>query len=114
VSRQLTRDNFVSVRFSTEEKEHLLELAAERNQTLSELVRTVTLGMTGLSRQKILPEVNRRLYFQLGEALEQLAAAACEGNAEGIYQLQRLLNEVRGVLLGIPFTDTPQSERPSP
>ena len=114
MTRQLTRNNFVSVRFSTEEKEHLLKLAAERNQTLSELVRTVTLGKTALSRQKIVPELNRRLYFQLGAVLEQLPAAGREGNAESIHHLQRLVNEVRGALIGLPASDAPQSERPSP
>ena len=114
MTRQLTRDNFVSVRFSIEEKEHLLKLAAQRNQTLSELVRAVTLRRMGLSRQKIVPEVNRRLYFQLGEALEQLPTASCEGDAEEIHRLERLLNEIRGALVGIHVSDVPESERPSP
>ncbi|MGK7874476.1 MAG: conjugal transfer protein [Xenococcaceae cyanobacterium] len=101
VKRKLKRNNFLSVRFSTEEKEQLKKLAATRHQTLSELVRTVTLERTDLSRQKIIPQVNRRLYFELGEVLERLQGASREPNAESAAHLQRILQQLRGTLLGM-------------
>ena len=101
VKRKLKRNEFLSVRFSTEEKEQLKKLAAARHQTLSELVRSVTLERTDLSRQKIIPQVNRKLYFELGEVLERLQGASREANAESAAHLQRILQQLRGTLLGM-------------
>lgn len=93
------RNHFVSVRFSTDEKEKLKNLAVAHQKTLSEMVRSVTLGTLSLSRAKIIPQVNRKLYFELGKVSEKLEKS--EISSEALNELQRLLNEVRRELLGL-------------
>jgi hypothetical protein len=87
------------VRFLPEEKKKLKELAAEQKKTLSELLRTIVLRQMERSNSKIVPEVNRKLYFDLGQVSRKLQAS--EITSEALNELQELLNKVRRELLGL-------------
>jgi hypothetical protein len=93
------KNHFVSVRFSNEEKEQLKQLAAVHQKTLSEMVRAATLETIGLSRRRIIPEVNRRIYFELAKVSEQLERGGMDSGT--LNSLQQLLNEIRRELVGI-------------
>jgi hypothetical protein len=93
------KNHFVSVRFSTEEKEELKKIAAAHQKTLSEMVRAVTLESIGASRRRFVPEINRKLYFELGKVSEQIRLN--ETSSSGLNSLQELLNQIRRELLGL-------------
>jgi hypothetical protein len=97
--KKLKRNHFLSVRFSTQEKEHLKKLAVTRQQTLSELVRTVTLGTTSLSQRKFVPQVNRHLYFELGKVSERLQMI--QPRSDALNEIQELLDQIGRELIGI-------------
>ena len=89
----------VSVRFLPEEKEQLMQRASDQRISLSELLRAIALRPNEKSRIKFVPEVNRRLYFQLGQISEKLQTI--EGSSDSLNEIQELLNEVRKVLMGM-------------
>nr|ADN12960.1 hypothetical protein Cyan7822_0946 [Gloeothece verrucosa PCC 7822] len=93
------RTDIVSVRFLPEEKEKLAQIAAQRNITVSGLVRLNALAQSDNSHIKFVPEVNRKLYFELGKVAEKLQEN--ELNNDSLNSLYSLLNEVRKELIGI-------------
>jgi hypothetical protein len=93
------RSSVVSVRLLPEEKQQLTKRAAEQHISLSQLLRLTALKQIEKTRIKFVPEVNRRLYFQLGKILEQLQTI--ETDSDFLNDLQELLNEVRRELIDI-------------
>jgi hypothetical protein len=93
------KNYFVSVRFSYDEKEQIKSLAILQQKTLSEMIRVATLEAISLSRGKIVPEVNRQIYFQLGKMAEYLETS--EMDEAALNSLQELLKEIRRELLGL-------------
>jgi hypothetical protein len=99
LSRKSPKIQSVTVRLSPEEKEQLKELAAVQKKTLSELLRGIVLRQMERTHRKSVPEVNRKLYFELGQVSEKLQTSQI--SAEVLNDLQGLLDEVRRELLGI-------------
>jgi hypothetical protein len=105
-----TRSSSIGVRFLPEEKQKLKALAVEQGKTLSEIVRAATISAIGKSRTRVVPEVNRRLYFELGKISELLQGTAGEETPETWSHLQEMLAEIRQELLGLdPKADSPLS-----
>ncbi len=96
---QFKRSNLVGIRFLPNEKEKLKQLAAEQKKTLSELIREIALQETDRLNTRIVPEINRRLYFKLGQASEKLQTL--EISSEVLNEFQELLNKVRRELVGL-------------
>lgn len=92
------KSSLVGVRFLPEEKQKLQELASEQHQTLSELIRANTLKQMA-RRRKFVPEVNRKLYLELGKISEYLQTL--EMNSEDLIELQELLKQVKSELIGL-------------
>ena len=99
MTHQSKKISLVGVRFLPEEKEKLKELAAEQKKTLSELLRAIVLRQMERTNSKIVPEVNRKLYFELGQVSGKLQTS--EITSEALNELQELLNKVRRELLGL-------------
>jgi myo-inositol catabolism protein IolC len=99
VAHQLKKSSLVGVRFLPEEKEQLKELAAAQKKTLSELLRAIVLRQMERTHRKSVPEVNRKLYFELGQLSEKLQMSQI--SSEALNDLQGLLDQVRRELLGI-------------
>lgn len=93
------RSSLVGVRFLPEEKQKLQELAVEQYQTLSELIRVNALKPMEKTRRKFVPEMNRKLYLELGKISEYIKTL--EINSEDLIELQELLDNVRRELIGI-------------
>lgn len=98
---QLKKNSLVTIRFLPNEKEKLKQLAAEQKKTLSELVRAIALQRIERLNKKVVPEINRRLYFKLGQVSEKLQTL--ETRSEALKESQELLNEVRKELVGLDF-----------
>ena len=101
VTDQLKKNSLVTIRFLPNEKEKLKQLAAEQKKTLSELVRAIALQRIERLNKKVVPEINRRLYFKLGQVSEKLQTL--ETRSEALKESQELLNEVRKELVGLDF-----------
>jgi len=99
MERPSKKSSLVGVRFSPEEKEKLKELAAGQKKNLSEMLRGMVLKQMERTSHKIVPEVNRRVYFELGKVSEQLETSGM--NPGTLNDLQELLNEIRRELVGI-------------
>ncbi len=98
------RDRMVSLRFSPEEKRRLTEMAKKQHLSLSELLRQLALGYLDRERDKIVPEVNRKLYFELGEISERMRDG--ESDPSVYIDLEKFLVRVRRELLGLdPLPD---------
>ena len=99
---QFKKSSLVGVRFLPSEKEKLKQLAAEQKKTLSELIRAIALQqIESLNQKKVVPEINRRHYFKLGQVSEKLQTL--ETSSEALKESQKLLNEVRKELVGLDF-----------
>lgn len=98
---QFKKNSLVTIRFLPNEKEKLKQLAAEQKKTLSELVRAIALQRIERLNKKVVPEINRRLYFKLGQVSEKLQTL--ETRSEALKESQELLNEVRKELVGLDF-----------
>ena len=96
---QFKKSSLVGVRFLSSEKEKLKQLAAEQKKTLSELIRAITLQQTDRLNKKVVPEINRKLYFELGQVSKKLQIL--EASSEALKEFQELLNEVRRKLVGL-------------
>ena len=96
---QFTKSSLVGVRFLPSEKEKLKQLAAEQKKTLSELIRAIALQQTDRLNKKVVPEINRKLYFELGQVSKKLQTF--EASSEALKEFQELLNEVRRKLVGL-------------
>ena len=96
---QFKKSSLVGVRFLPSEKEKLKQLAAEQKKTLSELIRAIALQQTDRLNKKVVPEINRKLYFELGQVSKKLQAL--EASSEALKEFQELLNEVRRKLVGL-------------
>ena len=68
---------------------------------MSELVRAIALQRIERLNKKVVPEINRRLYFKLGQVSEKLQTL--ETRSEALKESQELLNEVRKELVGLDF-----------
>ncbi len=101
VTDQFKKNSLVTIRFLPNEKEKLKQLAAEQKKTLSELVRAIALQRIERLNKKVVPEINRRLYFKLGQVSEKLQTL--ETRSEALKESQELLNEVRKELVGLDF-----------
>ena len=101
LTRKRKKSSLVGVRFFPEEKQKLKQLAAQQNKSLSQLIRAAALRTTEMSRRKVIPEVNRRLYFELGKVSEKLQTANSQQSAESSNTLQELLAQVRRELMGM-------------
>jgi hypothetical protein len=99
LKRETKKNYFVSVRFSYDEKEQIKSLAILHQKTLSEMIRVATLEAIGSSRRKIVPEVNRQVYFQLGKIAEYLETS--EMDEAVLNSIQELIREIRRELLGL-------------
>ncbi|ACK72252.1 hypothetical protein PCC7424_3873 [Gloeothece citriformis PCC 7424] len=99
MKQKQSRTCVVSVRFLPKEKQHLTERAVQQQTTVSELLRLNVLTQNDKSRHKSVPEVNRRLYFELEKISEQLQTI--EPSTDSLTKLQNLLDEVRKELLGM-------------
>jgi hypothetical protein len=77
----------------------LQEIARQQRTTLSDLLRLAALGHLERTNRKWVPEVNRKIYFELGRISEKLQEIESSSNAW--LALQKLLNEVRRELLGL-------------
>lgn len=93
------KNSLVGVRFAPEEKHKLKALADKQNINLSELLRAIALQQMERTNRKFVPEVNRKLYFELGQVLEKLQTSQI--SAEMLHRLEELLNQVRTALLGL-------------
>lgn len=98
---QFKKSSLVGVRFLPSEKEKLKQLAAEQKKTLSELIRAIALQQTDRLNKKVVPEINRKLYFELGQVSKKLQTL--EASSEALKEFQELLNEVRRKLVGLDF-----------
>ena len=96
---QFKKSSLVGVRFLPSEKEKLKQLAAEQKKTLSELIRAIALQQTDRLNKKVVPEINRKLYFELGQVSKKLQTL--EASSEALKEFQELLNEVRRKLVGL-------------
>ena len=96
---QFKKSSLVGVRFLPSEKEKLKQLAAEQKKTLSELIRAIALQQTDRLNKKVVSEINRKLYFELGQVSKKLQAL--EASSEALKEFQELLNEVRRKLVGL-------------
>lgn len=72
MSRQRQKSSLVGVRFFPEEKRKLQEIARQQRTTLSDLLRLAALGHLERTNRKWVPEVNRKIYFELGRISEKL------------------------------------------
>jgi len=99
VADQFKKSSLVGVRFLPSEKEKLKQLAAEQKKTLSELIRAIALQQTDRLNKKVVPEINRKLYFELGQVSKKLQTF--EASSEALKEFQELLNEVRRKLVGL-------------
>ena len=99
VADQFKKSSLVGVRFLPSEKEKLKQLAAEQKKTLSELIRAIALQQTDRLNKKVVPEINRKLYFELGQLSKKLQTL--EASSEALKKFQELLNEVRRKLVGL-------------
>ncbi len=108
MTRRHKRSSLVGVRFLPEEKQKLQEVAARQRITLSELLRLAALGYLEITSRKLIPEVNRKVYFELGRISEQLQVI--EPRNEVLLALQKLLNEVRRELLGLESSPEDNSQ----
>lgn len=90
-------------------KRKLAQQAAQQNITLSGLVRLNALAQSNNSRIKFVPEVNRKLYFELGKIAEKLQDK--EANKDSLNSLYLLLNEVRKELMGIKQPPTQETNK---
>ena len=93
------KSNLVGVRFAPEEKLKLKELADEQKINLSELLRAIALQQIERTNRRFVPEVNRKLYFELGQVSEKLQTSQI--SSEMLHKLQDLLNQVRTEFLGL-------------
>jgi hypothetical protein len=91
--------NLVGVRFAPEEKLKLKELADEQKINLSELLRAIALQQIERTNRRFVPEVNRKLYFELGQVSAKLQTSQI--SSEMLHELEELLNQVRTELLGL-------------
>ncbi|MEG3437475.1 hypothetical protein V0288_10125 [Pannus brasiliensis CCIBt3594] len=112
MSAKEVKDSVVSVRFLREEKQRLTEIATEQHRSLSEMIRSnwrsqrfaPALGHLKRERKKIVPEVNRKLYFELGKISERLQDEELDRAA--LVDLEKFLVRVRRELLGLePLPD---------
>ncbi len=93
------KSSLVGVRFSPEEKTRLQEMATRQNRTLSELIRSLSLGHLERERKKIVPELNRKFYFELGEISGRLQDI--EPDSPALVDLENLLRRVQREILGL-------------
>lgn len=93
------KTSLIGVRFLPEEKEKLKQLALVQHQTLSEMLRSMILQQISRSSHRIIPEVNREVYFQLGKMAEYLETS--EIDEATLNSFQELLKEIRRELLGL-------------
>jgi len=98
---KLKRNSVVSVRFLPEEKEQLIQRASDQRISLSELLRAIALQRIERLNKKVVPKINRRLYFKLGQVSEKIQML--EMSSEALKESQELLNEVRKELVGLDF-----------
>jgi hypothetical protein len=102
VADQFKKNSLVAIRFLPNEKKKLKQLAVEQKKTLSELLRAIAFQhIESLNQKKVVPEINRRLYFKLGQVSEKLKTL--ETSSEALKESQELLNEVRKELVGLDF-----------
>jgi CCR4-NOT transcriptional regulation complex NOT5 subunit len=99
VTDHFKKNSLVTIRFLPNEKEKLKQLAAEQKKNLSELIREIALQETDRLNTKIVPEINRRLYFKLGQVSKKLQTL--EISSEALNEFQELLNKVRRELVGL-------------
>jgi hypothetical protein len=108
MTSQLKKTSFVGVRFLPEEKQRLQEIALQESMTLSNLVRAASLCYLPRSSKKVVPEINRKAYFELGKISELI-----QTNQLTLYMLldlYKLLNEVRRELLGLKLIHENQDD----
>ena len=73
VTDQFKKSSLVAIRFLPNEKKKLKQLAVEQKKTLSGWLRAIALQqIESLNQKKVVPEINRRLYFKLGQVSEKL------------------------------------------
>ena len=102
VTDQFKKSSLVAIRFLPNEKKKLKQLAVEQKKTLSGWLRAIALQqIESLNQKKVVPEINRRLYFKLGQVSEKLQTL--ETSSEALKESQKLLNEVRKELVGLDF-----------
>ena len=97
---QFKKSSLVAIRFLPNEKKKLKQLAVEQKKTLSGWLRAIALQqIESLNQKKVVPEINRKLYFELGQVSKKLQAL--EASSEALKEFQELLNEVRRKLVGL-------------
>ncbi len=89
----------IGIRFSSEEKRRLEERAREEKKTLSELIRSAVLHSIRNDRDKLTPELERKVYFALGKITEYLQTI--DVDAGEVNEIQELVNATRRKLLGL-------------
>ena len=97
---QFKKSSLVAIRFLPNEKKKLKQLAVEQKKTLSGWLRAIALQqIESLNQKKVVPEINRKLYFELGQVSKKLQTF--EASSEALKEFQELLNEVRRKLVGL-------------
>jgi hypothetical protein len=100
VTDQFKKSSLVAIRFLPNEKKKLKQLAVEQKKTLSGWLRAIALQqIESLNQKKVVPEINRKLYFELGQVSKKLQTF--EASSEALKEFQELLNEVRRKLVGL-------------
>ena len=100
------RNQIVRVRLTPKEKAQIITAAKKAGDlSLSAFMRNVALSIPVIEKQrKVVPQVNRQLYYQLGEIYRLLEAEPnCDMalvGSEVIERLKQLLIQVRQDLLG--------------
>ncbi|MDV3002849.1 MAG: hypothetical protein N5P05_004504 (plasmid) [Chroococcopsis gigantea SAG 12.99] len=98
MKKTLKKTGVVVVRFKEEDKRELIERADAQYQSLSEFIRNKVLKTTW-TKTKIVPQINRTLYFQLGEIAEYIQTLQIATEARN--QLQESLDRIRSELIGL-------------
>ncbi|MDV3001110.1 MAG: hypothetical protein N5P05_002716 [Chroococcopsis gigantea SAG 12.99] len=92
------KTTIVGVRLAIEEKRKLQEIASLHYQTISDFIRMNALNLIN-SERKVVPEINRKLYFELGEISEYIQTMQIV--PEERIKLQESLDRIRGELIGL-------------
>ncbi len=92
------KTTIIGVRLAIEEKRKLQEIASLHYQTISDFIRMNALKLIN-SERKIVPEINRKLYFQLGEISEYIQTMQIV--PEERIKLQESLDGIRTELIGL-------------
>ncbi|MBE9016260.1 hypothetical protein IQ272_08930 [Chroococcidiopsidales cyanobacterium LEGE 13417] len=102
----ILRNQIVRVRLTPQEKAQIVTAAKKAGDlSLSAFMRNVALSIPVTEKQRqVVPQVNRQLYYQLGEIYRLLEAESNRDVAliesEAIKPLKQLLIQVRQDLLG--------------